>query len=275
MNELFSVVGVVVVGVVAIAATLLGGRWIWHKIPGHASHEGDILQRLSEIVVVLVNQTEVLRKVDTKPGEAVALLLEIRSGVKDQVEALRMIAEQTHKSVEDARADATDTLFLKSIAGHVTEIFEAVRPLALTLDTLKRIEEAVTWTDEEVEWEEIDHRNLQRIADISVKPRADLQGLIAKLDEFQLFIKNENGAFLTAIDTLVLDFGKFQKQQANLMNVLFNGGSVTSVDDEKAAEMERIEALMRRYGISRELAEERVRRTAVYEPSAGRTTMRG
>jgi hypothetical protein len=98
--------------------------------------------------------------------------------------------------------------------------------------------------------------------------------VIARLDELQLFLQKQDAAKMLPLDALVLDFGKFQKQQANFMNAIFNGGSVSTVDDEEAARLEKIDALVRRYGISRELAEERVRGSAVYEPSTGRG-MRG
>ena len=80
-------------------------------------------------------------------------------------------------------------------------------------------------------------------------------------------------AMLAAMDTLVDGFEKFRKQQASFLNAIFNSGSIATVADEDASKLEEIEALMRRYGLDREAATERVERKRVYEPSGGRGRM--
>jgi hypothetical protein len=94
--------------------------------------------------------------------------------------------------------------------------------------------------------------------------------VIGKLDELQLFIMKQDAKKILALDAVVLDFGKFAKQQKEFQQVLFNGGSIQTMDDETSAQEEKILALQRRYGLTREAAVERVRGAEVYQPNTGK-----
>lgn len=242
----------------AIAVSIvLGAKWVWHRIPHRANRQSDVLCRLSEILVALNRQTEILQTPDLEPGVQRGFLLEIRNSMRDQVgwgkEFPNMMAKVVAPMLE--RLDQINGHLFADVASRaqIDELIETVHGMINTIISTARPEGVGL-------------------------VHADVQGVIAKLDEFELSLKNQSekqhATLLMALDALVLDFGKFQKQQASFMNAMFNGGSIGTVDDEEAARLEKIDALVRRYGISRELAEERVRGSAVYEPSTGRG-MRG
>lgn len=87
-------------------------------------------------------------------------------------------------------------------------------------------------------------------------------------------INEQSRMQLQALDALVLEFSKFAKHQTGMFNMLFNGGSISTMDEEASARQEKIQTLMRRYQISLEVATARVDGTSVYAPNTGRTGMR-
>ena len=232
MQEIMNIIGSLAIAV----AIVLGGKWLWHKIPHHASHESDILQRLSEIVMALREQNKYWSTPDTETGVQTGLLLEIRNALTlaPTLDLLRQINEHLFADVA-SRAQADETI-------------DCIRNLGATIMATTRPEGVGL-------------------------VHSDVQGVITKLDELELFLKKQDQMKILAIDTLVMDFAKFAKSQQQFVNVLFNGGSISTVGDEEAAEMERINDLMRRYGISREAATERVKGSAVYQPNTGRGRM--
>ena len=256
-----NIIGIAVCVAVLAGALVLAGRWVWHRIPHQAAQESEILHRLSEIVMALKVQNEILNRPNTELGIQTGLLLDVRTAAKDPVEVVHQLG---------------DTLVATTNPAGMGPMLDALREINehLFADVASRAQ--IDETIGALQGEGI-AGNLQRIADILAQSRAakpDVVALIARLDELQLFLHKQHASTLVALDALVLDFGKFQKQQANFMNALFNSGSITTVDDAESANLEKIDALTRRYGISRELAEERVRGSAVYEPNTGRG-MRG
>ncbi len=241
-----------VVNVLGILVLIVfAGRWVWHKIPHHASQESAVLQRLSEIVVAISAQNQMMMAPNPEPGIQTGLLLEIRNAVKDQLEESRRVAKQF---------DMFAVAMLKC-PDWISPMLDALAP-----------------SDVEMRRRENSAECLERIAAAVERPadngggfiHADVQGLITKMDEFQLFIKNQDNKKIMALDALVLQFDKFAKQQKGFQDLLFNGGSYQAVDDASEAQEEKIQTLMLRYGISREHAKERVCKTAVYEPNSGR-----
>lgn len=172
----------------------LAVRWVWHKIPHHASHESNILTRLSEINLSMQTQNKLLAE----------------------------------------------------IAANVSKVNTNPCP---TLDSQELI---------------------AGIREIMGRPRADVQGVITKLDEMEISLTKQGAKRLEVLDVIVETLDKNAKEQRAMLRNIFNSGTITSMDDATGADAERIEAMMRRYGLSLEEARERVRSSSVYEPMSGR-----
>ena len=252
MQEIVNIIGIAVCVTAMVGMLVLAGRWAWHKIPHHARRESDVLQRLSEIVVALNAQNEVLRKPNTELGVQTSLLLEIRNAAKDRVELCRRLAET------DPTLDA-----LRQINEHLIADVASRAQMDEVLDVLKEIRDASS----------VGAVELEKVAGAAEWARGGVSGVADKLDKLQAFLQKQDAMKILAMDTLVMDFAKFSKSQHQFVNSLFNGGSISTVGDEEAAEMERINDLMRRYGISREAATERVKGSSVYQSSTGRGRM--
>ena len=248
IKDLMEVLGILATGV----AALLGLRWGWHHLPRHHSKAELTVQRLSEILVALSAVNDGLRRPNPEMGIQTGFLLEIRNAMKDQAERTVVLQSELH--------------------GVAIAIMEAAKATGPMLDKLDEI--ATATSTQAVEMERLTTTLMATTRPSSAEPNlllhADLQGVITKLDEFQLFVTKQDAKKIVALDAVVLDFGKFAKQQKDFQNTLFNGGSIQTMDDETSAQEEKILALQRRYGLTREAAVERVRGAAVYEPNTGK-----
>ena len=178
-------------------------------------------------------------------------------------------------------------LSLKAVNVRLGEIAHAIDPVPVKNIgiAIAHMNERLVEIAENVEYTEVDLRRderalecLETLSAAAATPRQDGDKVVAKalvsgIDEARLAAHNDSAQLLSAMDTLVDGFEKFRKQQASFLNAIFNSGSISTASDEDASKLEEIEALMRRYGLDRDAAAERVERKRVYEPNSGRGRM--
>lgn len=265
VQAVFSIIGMTAtgLGVVLLVLHFTNGGSL-----SHSNEKDHVLHRLTEILLAIKAQNEILRQSDPSPRETVAVLMEIRNTVKDQLECSRLLL----KSMEGPTLDA------------IKEIVTATSVAAVELEKMHCVAKKC---QEHLFADVASRAQIDELIDITKSAsapkdwtpmngilHADIQGVITKLDELELHLDKPVSKIIMPLDALMLSFDKFAREQKQFMNALFNGGSIGTVDDAEAAALEKIDALMRRYGISRELAEQRVRGSAVYEPNSGRGGMR-
>jgi hypothetical protein len=252
----------VILGMLAsFAGIILGFRWVLHHLPNHHSKADLTVQRLSEILVALASVNEGLRRPNPEMGMQSGMLLNISNALTDQVDRTAALQGEFHVFAIAMMESTTAT-------GPMLDKMAEIRH---ELASRKQFDEALEqWKGIDGRLEEIATALAVKAIDSELLLHADLQGVISKLDDLQLFIKKQDAQKILALDAVVLDFGKFAKQQKEFQQVLFNGGSIQTMDDETSAQEEKILALQRRYGLTREAAVERVRGAEVYQPNTGK-----
>jgi hypothetical protein len=109
---------------------------------------------------------------------------------------------------------------------------------------------------------------LEDLRTILNRPNAASQNLIARVDELQMFLVKQDAGKVQVLDAIVAELerlNKNQKQFTAAISSMFSGGSITTVDDEEGANMERAQVLMRRYGLTQEQAMDRVKGSNPYQ----------
>ena len=235
------------------------GRWAWIHRPHHESHQGLVLHRLSDIIVALNAIKQQAAMPDAEAGVQSGFLLEIRNALND----MRVAVEENTKAQKEAAGPTLDAL-REFQRAHVDVSSRTHAQMSEVISLLRNPPN-----------DSAPERIAGMLADVATNDRIDV--LIAACESLVRLEgskpKDHERHMLAALDTLAVEFEKFRKQQAAFLNSIFNGGSVSTVDDADAAEMEEIETLMRRYGIDRPTATDRVRARKTYSANAGRGGM--